>query len=45
MQAYSSTTRQTYPSWEDRLATETSGFAVAQGYADCIARLSHHLAD
>ncbi|NUQ96167.1 MAG: hypothetical protein HOY79_06250 [Streptomyces sp.] len=44
MQAYSSTTRQTSPSWEDRLATETSGFAVAQGYADYIARLSHHLA-
>ncbi|MEH0432197.1 hypothetical protein ACKI1I_43185 [Streptomyces turgidiscabies] len=43
MQAYN-TTRQTYASWEDRLATKTSGFAVAQGYADYIARLSHHLA-
>lgn len=30
MQAYRSTTRQTYLSWEDRLATETSGSAVVR---------------
>ncbi|MGW0881333.1 hypothetical protein [Streptomyces sp. NPDC002671] len=28
MQAYSNTTRQTYPSWEKLLAAEASGFAV-----------------
>lgn len=28
MQAYSSTTDQTYPSWDDLLAVEANGFAV-----------------